>query len=129
MFKMSKNRRTFFMDVPQYKLSSLSVRTSFIKWPSYKTICHRLCSDKTAGKGFMRRVLLVQLKSHSDASSSSQRCLFSVFFRWIYYCHSSKSAGKETGKTHLCAVFSFFRPSSSSFLLLLHFPPRFVLYF
>ena len=25
-------------------------------------------------------------------------------FRWIYYCHSSKSTGKETGKTHLCAV-------------------------
>ena len=25
-------------------------------------------------------------------------------FRWIYYCHSSKSTGKETGKTYLCAV-------------------------
>ena len=25
-------------------------------------------------------------------------------FRWIYYCHSSKFTGKETGKTHLCAV-------------------------
>ena len=25
-------------------------------------------------------------------------------FRWIYYCHSSKSTGKETGKMHLCAV-------------------------
>ena len=25
-------------------------------------------------------------------------------FRWIYKCHSSKSAGKETGKTNLCAV-------------------------
>ena len=25
-------------------------------------------------------------------------------FRWIYYCHSSKSTGKETGKTHLCAL-------------------------
>ena len=25
-------------------------------------------------------------------------------FRWIYYCHSSKSTGKETGKTHLCNV-------------------------
>ena len=29
-------------------------------------------------------------------------CQFS--FRLIYYCHSSKSAGKKTGKTHLCAV-------------------------
>ena len=23
-------------------------------------------------------------------------------FRWIYYCGSNKSTGKETGKTHLC---------------------------
>ena len=23
-------------------------------------------------------------------------------FRWIYYCHSSKSTGKETGKMHFC---------------------------
>ena len=26
-------------------------------------------------------------------------------FRWIYYYSSNKSTGKETGKTHLCAVF------------------------
>ena len=25
-------------------------------------------------------------------------------FRWIYYCHSTKSTGKKTGKTHLCAM-------------------------
>ena len=25
-------------------------------------------------------------------------------FWWIYYCHSVKSTGKKTGKTHLCAV-------------------------
>jgi hypothetical protein len=29
---------------------------------------------------------------------------FQFPFRWIYYCHSSKTTGKETGKTHLCAV-------------------------
>ena len=23
-------------------------------------------------------------------------------FRWIYYCHSNKSIGKETGKMHFC---------------------------
>ena len=28
-------------------------------------------------------------------------------FRWIYYCHSSKFTGKETGKTHLCALVEF----------------------
>ena len=25
-------------------------------------------------------------------------------FWWIYYCHSSYSTGKETGKTHLCVL-------------------------
>ena len=29
-------------------------------------------------------------------------CQFTL--RWIYYCLSSKSTGKETGKTHRCAV-------------------------
>ena len=29
-------------------------------------------------------------------------CQFPV--RWIYYCHSSESIGKKTGKTHLCAL-------------------------
>ena len=29
---------------------------------------------------------------------------FAFPFRWIYYCHSSKSTGKETGKTHLFAL-------------------------
>ena len=28
-------------------------------------------------------------------------------FRWIYYCHSSKSTGVETGKMHLCAMYDF----------------------
>ena len=28
-------------------------------------------------------------------------------FRWIYYCHSSKSIRKETGKTHLCVLCLF----------------------
>ena len=28
-------------------------------------------------------------------------------FQWIYYCHISKSTGKETGKTHLCALVGF----------------------
>ena len=32
-------------------------------------------------------------------------CQFS--FRWIHSCHSSKSTGNETGKTHLCALLMF----------------------
>ena len=36
-------------------------------------------------------------------STTLHRGAFYQFpFRWIYYCYSSKSTGKETGKTHLC---------------------------
>ena len=28
-------------------------------------------------------------------------------FQWIYYYGSNKSTGKETGKTHLCALSKF----------------------
>ena len=43
-----------------------------------------------------------QLDWHAD---SAQRCVLPVFFRWIHYYDSNKSTGKETGKTHLCAVY------------------------
>ena len=37
-------------------------------------------------------------------TASLHRGAFCQFpFRWIYYCHSSKFTGKETGKTHLWA--------------------------
>ena len=29
---------------------------------------------------------------------------FQFPFRWIYFCHSNKSTGKQTGKGHLCTV-------------------------
>ena len=38
---------------------------------------------------------------HKNATLPPHRGAFCQFpFRWIYYCHSTKS----TGKTHLCAV-------------------------
>ena len=38
--------------------------------------------------------------------SAVQRSTFCQFpFQWIYYCHSSKSTGKEIFKTHLCALY------------------------
>ena len=48
------------------------------------------------------------LQSSRAWSSTVHRGAFCQFpFRWIYYCHSSKSTGKETGKKHLCAVESY----------------------
>ena len=40
-----------------------------------------------------------------ESDGAMHRDAFYQFpFRWIYYCHSSKSTRKETVKTHLCAM-------------------------
>ena len=40
----------------------------------------------------------------SNFCFSTQRCILPVSFQWIYYYDNNKSTGKETDKTHLCAV-------------------------
>ena len=48
-----------------------------------------------------------QSKSHlTNPGLTMHRGAFCQFpFRWIYYYGSNKSTGKETGKTHLCALY------------------------
>ena len=42
---------------------------------------------------------------HWSLEHATHRGAFCQFpFRWIYYYDGNKSTGKETGKTHLCAV-------------------------
>ena len=54
---------------------------------------------------YFRKKTLKLLQSINFPFSSLHRVAFCHFpFRWIYYCHGSKSTGKETGKTHLCAL-------------------------
>ena len=43
-----------------------------------------------------------QKKVHDQ--SLHRGAFFQFLFRWIHYCHSSKSTGTETGKTHLCLL-------------------------
>jgi len=51
--------------------------------------------------GIFPRELLFQ----TNLANTVHRGAFCQFPFWrIYYCSSSKSIGKETGKTHLCAV-------------------------
>ena len=53
--------------------------------------------------------LLLQAES-MYVSHAVHRGAFCQFpFQWIYYCHGSKSTGKETDKTHLCAVSYLFQ--------------------
>jgi hypothetical protein len=71
----------------------------------YRTLINQLLSHLYGGVSIFLRVwkpctLLGPVQMHPV-----QRDAFCQFpFRWIYYCHSSKSTGKETGKMHLCAV-------------------------
>ena len=53
--------------------------------------------NETVLKSSILYVSLCILALHKGA-------FFQFSFRWIYYCHSSKSTGKETGKTHLCEM-------------------------
>ena len=65
---------------------------------SYMNFCW---SPKIASQG-----LTVQLKSICFLKQCTEVHFANSPFWWIYYCHSSKSTEKETGKTHLCAVFA-----------------------
>ena len=48
-------------------------------------------------------------KKSSDDVLTVHRGAFCQFtFWWIYYYGSNESTGKESGKTHLCAMFSLF---------------------
>ena len=56
------------------------------------------------------------LKQHFITLHRGASCKFP--FRWIYYCHSTKSTGKNTGKTHLYALCSVLK-----WILCEHFKP------
>ena len=70
-------------------------------------------------KASLVRKRTASLKSLLQSNTSAfggplQRGAFCQFpFRWIYYCGSNESTGKETGKTHLCAVGLMLHPLKS----------------
>jgi hypothetical protein len=43
----------------------------------------------------------MQLKTYLFVKAVYRGAFWQFPFRWIYYCHSSKSTGKEAGKMHL----------------------------
>ena len=64
--------------------------------------CHKGMHSERWKRGlFMNPFYIKDITKFSG--HSAQRCFLSV--SWIYYCHSSKSTGKETGKMYLCAVY------------------------
>ena len=87
---------------------------------------HSVSSLESATEKHPISILLEQLRTQETwkGTKSAQeptlaRCtmhrgaFWQLPFRWIYYCHSSKSTGKETGKTHLCAMVRFDEKLSS----------------
>ena len=51
--------------------------------------------------------------AHTSVTPVHRGAFCQFIFRWFYYCHSSKSTGKKTAKTHLCAVVEFWGQEST----------------
>ena len=54
-------------------------------------------------KIILSKFYFISHQSPMDHSMVHRGAFCQYTFRWIHYCHSSKSTGKETSKTHLCA--------------------------
>ena len=65
-------------------------------YPAYKVDI----SQHLAIPGFPRVTILLT----NPVRTLHRGVFFQFLFQWIHYCHSSKPTGKETGKTHLCAL-------------------------
>ena len=58
------------------------------------------------------KLFSTKIKQDKNLFISMHRGAFCQFtLLWIYYYGSNESTGKETGKTHLCAMFKFFNPA------------------
>ena len=58
--------------------------------------------DRNRSHQCTKQVMSVPLNFRVNTVHRDAFCHFA--FQWIYYCHSSKSTGKKTDKTHICAV-------------------------
>ena len=93
---MSKDNKTNFLLTPTY--SSDMMANSQDEKKNFLTEKKRNCRYQMRGK---------QLKTQGRRNQwgSARRCVLPVSFPVdLLLPHSSKSTGKETGKTHLCAV-------------------------
>ena len=80
--------------------------TLFNRWPVAKKLVHVLLdvwctpAEQVSWQLVLHTIFYQKLKNDTVHWGA----FFKFIFRWIHYCHSSKSTGKETGKTHLCVV-------------------------
>ena len=89
-----------FKSIPSL-FKSFQICWSLFKYFQYFQICsNRLKSLQViCNIGLFNSVIQVRMDQGLHRGAF---CQFT--FRWIYYCHNSKSTGKKTGKRHLCAV-------------------------
>ena len=94
------------MKFPQLKFIHSEKATKFCKiFTLLLSVCTTLVEDFAKFSGLLRIYKLYDQTSGPTTSHRGAFCQFSL--RWIYYCPNSKSTGKETGKTHLCASRGF----------------------
>ena len=53
---------------------------------------------------FLKLVSIIIISAELRFKPLNRGAFCQSSFRWIYYCGSNKSTGKETGKSHLCAM-------------------------
>ena len=88
--------RMFSTRKSNHQLSQMSA--TMVRNKNY--ILYSICTYTSAQRcvlPFSFPVDLLLCAVHRDAFCQS-------LFHWIYYCHSSKTTGKETVKTHLCTL-------------------------
>ena len=71
-----------------------------LKMAAFSVISALLLDQKKISHGMSNKSIKIGMKRYTVHRGAF--CQFPL--RWIYYCHSSKSTGKETGKMHLCAL-------------------------
>ena len=96
-------RLTDELDIPGKKCNEINFRNHQTEYFSVDLTFVLLITQKcwnfpilTSPNSGVNSVIFKPL--HRDA-------FFQFLFRWIHYCHNSKSTGKENGKTHLSAVY------------------------
>ena len=93
--KPSKIANSNFQAISKINKICLKMRATFI-------IKHILITVKLPWLVAHLRLLVAPQNGQIMNSRPHRYASCQFPFRWIYYCHSSKSTGKETNKTHFC---------------------------
>ena len=118
---LSKVKRSLFFHVLLRPVIQVSFKTSWFSNPGGQAVMISNIYGQIFAIPyyyFVYTTWKVTIFSNSTLHCIEDRGAFCQFpFWWIYYCHSSESTGKETGKKHLCALLYLLKYSTYTFQL------------